>query len=119
MISNVTKKMYSMQVGSNFRLRNKIGEDMGLVIRVPSGWIYLYLFRGMPTSCFIPYTDSQEICDTSITINPCWSCKSTNVVLQSNIDDIKWEIRCDNCGASSGFRLRKEEVIEIWNSIKR
>ena len=118
-------RLYKMQIGDIITLQ-KGDQYEGTFIRVPSGWIYRYTYRGNPTSCFIPYTEEVSCWDMDLEIYPCPSCLSTNVLLhESTVADIVppytknvWEIKCSICGANSGMKNTKEDAINTWNDLR-
>ena len=117
------QKLFKMQIGESVTLKK--GEDFeGEFLRVPSGWIYRYYFRGNVTSCFVPYSEECRYWDMDLSLAPCPFCSSTDIVLSSipsgeSRKDINWEIKCLSCGANSGIKNDKINVVKAWNDVWR
>ena len=111
------QKLFKMQIGDMFSFKKR-GEVEGTFIRVPSGWVYRYIFRGVSTSCFIPYTEDCRYWDMDLILSPCPFCFSTDVVLVDHTSGHS-EIKCLSCGASSGIKKDRIDTIQSWNNIGR
>jgi hypothetical protein len=115
-MNELTKKLYTLDVGKQLLLKNKKGDVEGTFIRVPSGWIYRYTLRNSSCCCFISYSEDIQQWDEDLVIHKCHFCNSKNVFVI--VEDKKFKINCSDCGTTTKKYDTKNDAVSTWNSIK-
>jgi hypothetical protein len=111
-VNEFTKKLYALKIGSKLQVK-----DTSTFLRVPGGWIYKHSFRNTSTCCFVPYTEDFKAWDFEMELKCCFSCLSTDIVLQKT--EGRWRVICENCGANSGLKTDKVSCVKTWNIVPR
>jgi hypothetical protein len=117
-MDNLEDKLYKMQIGSLLNIKNKVGELEGAFIRIPSGWIYRYVFRGQSSCCFIPYTEDIKYWDHDLELGSCPYCRSIDIVLIKSDITSQWHVCCGSCQARGPERDMRRDAVENWNKVR-